>query len=64
MEVAIDKLKDAEVVLMNKIKRMKDGKPKYDAADQLRQIREAIDILHKLDSNIAKLISTQKDTVY
>lgn len=64
MEVAIDKLKDAEVVLMNKIKRMKDGKPKYDAGDQLRQIREAIDILHKLDSNMARLISTQKDTVY
>ena len=64
MEVAIAKLKDAEVVLMNKIKRMKDGKPKYDAGDQLREIREAIDILHKLDSNTARLVMNTKDTVY
>jgi hypothetical protein len=48
MEVAIQKLKEAEVVLMRKIKRMKDGQPKYAAARELDEYREAIRILERV----------------
>lgn len=50
MELAIGKLKDAEVVLMNKIKRMKDGKPKYKAEQELTELRLAMQILKEYDS--------------
>ena len=45
MQEAIDILRHSETVLVNKIKGMKDGKPKYAAADKLNEIREAIKIL-------------------
>lgn len=64
MDIAISKLKDAEVVLMNKIKRMKDGKPKYEANDQLRNIRHAIELLESVHGGRARVISTLTDTVY
>ncbi len=50
MELAISKLKDAEVVLMNKIKRMKDGKPKYRAEQELNELRHAIQHLKEASS--------------
>jgi len=50
MELAISKLKDAEVVLMNKIKRMKDGKPKYKAEQELNELRYAIQHLKQASS--------------
>ena len=45
MQEAIDILRHSETVLVKKIKGMKDGKPKYAAADKLNEIREAIKIL-------------------
>ena len=50
MELAISKLKDAEVVLMNKIKRMKDGKPKYRAEQDLNELRQAIKVLNEVNN--------------
>lgn len=50
MELAIGKLKDAEVVLMNKIKRMKDGKPKYKAEQELTELRLAMHVLKEFSN--------------
>jgi hypothetical protein len=50
MEYAIEKLKQDEVVLMKKIKSLKDGKPKWAASEQLNQIRSAIKLLERYDS--------------
>lgn len=59
MNIAITKLKDAEVVLMNKIKRMKDGKPKYEASTELNSIRDAIHTLEGIEKGTIKLVSEQ-----
>ena len=45
---AIKILKHSEVVLMKKIKAMKDGKPKYAASEKLREIRYAIEVLKQV----------------
>lgn len=45
MQEAIDILKHSEVVLMKKIKGLKDGKPKWTASERLRELRYAIDVL-------------------
>jgi hypothetical protein len=58
---ALKKLKEAEVVLMRKIKRLQDGKPKWAAAKELDEIREAI---HILSSNGANAKSRQSEVVY
>ena len=49
MEEAIKILKHSEVVLMKKIKAMKDGKPKWAASAKLNEIRSAIQLLVKYD---------------
>jgi hypothetical protein len=49
MQEAITILEHSEVVLMKKIKAMKDGKPKYAASEKLREIRDAISILKQVD---------------
>lgn len=64
MELAIKKLQDAEVVLMNRIKRMKDGKPKYEASENLRDIRQAIDTLQMIHTGKATIVSNAKSPVY
>ena len=51
MTEAIKVLKHAEVVLMKKIKAMKDGKPKYAANEKLHEIRDALDVLKRYDMN-------------
>ena len=51
MTEAIKVLKHSEVVLMKKIKAMKDGKPKYAANEKLREIRDALDVLKRYDIN-------------
>lgn len=63
MNIAIEKLKEAEVVLMNKIKRMKDGKPKWRAAEELEQIRQAISDLELLDTGLYQLVHTGKGVI-
>ena len=50
MDYAIDKLKQDEIVLMKKIKALKDGKPKWSANEQLSQIRSAIKLLERYNS--------------
>jgi hypothetical protein len=62
MNIAIDKLKDAEVVLMNKIKRMKDGKPKYAASAELDELRYAIQTLTGIEKGT--IILSHKGTAY
>jgi hypothetical protein len=64
MNIAIEKLKEAEVVLMNKIKRMKDGKPKWKAADELEQLREGIRTLEYIDTGHYHLIPTGSHPPY
>jgi hypothetical protein len=51
MTEAIKVLKHSEVVLMKKIKAMKDGKPKYAANEKLHEIRDALDVLKRYDMN-------------
>jgi len=50
MDYAIEKLKQDEVVLMKKIKSLKDGKPKWAASEQLNEIRSAIKLLERYNS--------------
>lgn len=50
MQEPISILEHSEVVLMKKIKAMKDGKPKYSASEKLREIRQAIQILKQLEN--------------
>ena len=47
MDYAIMKLKQDEIVLMKKIKGLQDGKPKWAAAEQLDEIRSAIELLER-----------------
>ena len=49
MEEPITILKHAEVVLMKKIKALKDGKPKWLASEKLRELRHAISILKQVN---------------
>lgn len=49
MQEAIKVLEHAEVVLMKKIKAMKDGKPKYAANERLHEVREALSVLKQYD---------------
>ena len=51
MQEAIKVLKHSEVVLMKKIKAMKDGKPKYAANEKLHELRDALDVLKRYDMN-------------
>ncbi len=45
MESVLKILKHSESVLAKKIKGLKDGKPKWDAAEQMNELRQAIRIL-------------------
>ncbi len=47
MDYAIDKLKKDELVLMKKIKGLKDGKPKWKCSEELNEIRTAIKLLER-----------------
>ena len=52
MEYPIEVLEKSESVLMQRIRRMKDGEPKYAASDRLRGIREAIKIIKDVSVQI------------
>jgi hypothetical protein len=45
MEYAIEVLEKAETVLMQKIRKMRDGSPKWEASEKLRNLREAISLI-------------------
>lgn len=54
MEFAINKLKDDEVVLMKKIKGLKDGKPKWKCNEELMELRSAIKLLERYNDMTAE----------
>jgi len=45
MQEAIEVLEKAESVLMKRIRAMREGKPKWAAADRLLEIREALKLI-------------------
>lgn len=47
MEHAIEVLEKAESVLMKRIKKMRDGSPKWAAVSRLEEIRTALKIVKK-----------------
>ena len=61
MEHVMEILGHAEVVLMKKIKAMKDGKPKYAASEKLNEIRHAIAILRAHDELDEMLAENEDD---
>ncbi len=60
MQEAIEILQHSEVVLMKKIKAMKDGKPKYAASEKLNEIRYAIQVL-KAHEDMDELLAADED---
>lgn len=62
MQEAIDILEHSEVVLMKKIKAMKDGKPKYAASERLRELRDAIHIL-KTHNEMDQYMAENEDAI-
>jgi hypothetical protein len=62
MEEAIKVLEHSEVVLMKKIKGMKDGKPKYAASERLNELRMAIHIL-KTHGELDQMLAENEDAI-
>ena len=60
MKEAIEILQNSEVVLMKRIKAMKDGKPKYAASERLNEIRYAIKVL-KSHEDLDELLAADED---
>lgn len=60
MEHVMEILKHSEVVLMKKIKAMKDGKPKYAASERLSEIRHAMAIL-KAHDELDQMLADNED---
>lgn len=52
----------AEVVLMKKIKGLKDGKPKYAASERLNEIRHAMAIL-KAHDELDEMFEENEDAI-
>jgi hypothetical protein len=62
MQEAIKILEHSEVVLMKKIKAMKDGRPKYAASERLRELRDAIHIL-KTHNELDEYMAENEDAI-
>ena len=62
MQEAITILEHSEVVLMKKIKAMKDGKPKYAASERLNEIRHAMAIL-KMHDEMDEMMAENEDAI-
>ena len=62
MEHVMEILGHAEVVLMKKIKAMKDGKPKYAASEKLNELRMAIHIL-KTHDELDEMMAENEDAI-
>lgn len=54
MDYAIDKLKKDELVLIKKIKGLKDGKPKWKCNEELTELRSAIRLLERYNDMTAE----------
>jgi hypothetical protein len=61
MEFAINKLKDDEVVLMKKIKSLKDGKPKWKCNEELMELRSAIKLLERYNEMTAEQMENEDE---
>ena len=62
MEHALEILGHAEVVLMKKIKAMKDGKPKYAASERLNELRHAMAVL-KAHEELDEMLAANEDEI-
>lgn len=62
MKEAIEILQNSEVVLMKRIKAMKDGKPKYAASERLNEIRHAMAIL-KAHGELDEMFAENEDAI-
>jgi hypothetical protein len=62
MQEAIEILQHSEVVLMKKIKAMRDGKPKYAASEKLNEIRYAIQVL-KAHEDMDEMLTENEDEI-
>ena len=62
MEHVMEILGHAEVVLMKKIKAMKDGKPKYAASERLNELRYAIQVL-KSHEELDEMLAANEDDI-
>ena len=62
MQEAIEILQHSEVVLMKKIKAMRDGKPKYAASEKLNEIRYAIQVL-KAHEDMDEMLAENEDEI-
>ena len=62
MQEAIEILQHSEVVLMKKIKAMRDGKPKYAASEKLNEIRYAIQVL-KAHEDMDEMMAENEDEI-
>lgn len=54
MSKAIEVLEHAEGVLMKKLRGLRDGKPKWACADELLEVRHALNILKQYDRAVAE----------
>ena len=62
MEHVMEILGHAEVVLMKKIKGLKDGKPKWAASEKLNEIRHAMAIL-KMHDEMDEMMAENEDAI-
>lgn len=61
MEFAINKLKDDELVLIKKIKSLKDGKPKWKCSEELNELRSAIKLLERYNEMTAEQMEDEEE---
>ena len=61
MEFAINKLKDDELVLIKKIKSLKDGKPKWKCNEELNELRLAIKLLERYNEITAEDLENEEE---
>ena len=61
MQFAIDKLKDDELVLIKKIKSLKDGKPKWKCNEELTELRSAIKLLERYNEITAEDLENEEE---
>jgi hypothetical protein len=54
MSKAIEVLEHAEVVLMKKLRGLRDGKPKWACADELMEVEHAISLLKQFDKAVVE----------
>jgi hypothetical protein len=59
MSKAIEVLEHAEVVLMKKLRGLRDGKPKWACADELMEVKHAISVLKAFDKGVVEALASE-----